>query len=427
MSSYSVPGPSPETEAQRRATLRRHKIFVTALLGIAAVIFFVCAWYQSTHPDAPNWIGYVRAAAEAGMVGGLADWFAVTALFKHPLGIPIPHTALVPKKKDQVGQALSEFVGENFLNAQLITEKVAAANVPEKIAAWISEPENAQIVSREAGRFTANAVRALDDETAETFIKTQLIDKFAEPNWAPPAGRVLESLINDGKVDPVVDDLIEWGYRKVLTMEDTVVELIDERMPGWAPRFARNLVGEKVYAELVGWSREVYTDKNHEARQSIRRNLVQFAHDLQHDPAMVDRIESLKADLMGSTQVQGAAHGLWKTAQASIAGAAEDEESFMRRKIEELCLEWGHNLRTDEQLRASLESRIMKVVAFIADNYAGDVTDIISETIERWDAEETSEKIELMVGKDLQFIRLNGTIVGALAGLVIYSVADLLF
>lgn len=415
-----------DPDIQRRATLRKYKFFVTALLVLAAAIFIACTWWQSRHPDAA-WVGYVRAAAEAGMVGGLADWFAVTALFRHPLGIPIPHTALLPKKKDQVGDALSEFVGENFLNPQLITSKVAAANVPERIAAWLAQPSNAHLASREVSKFIANAARALDDDVAIAFINTQVIDRIGQPDWAPPLGRLLANLIDDGKVDPVVDDLIESAYRKVLTMEDTVVELIDERMPGWAPRFARSLVGEKVYAELVGFMEEVHTQPDHEARRAIRRTLVSLADDLQHDPAMHDRVEGLKADILGSTQVQGVAAAAWATIEASISNAAADEESFLRTKLQQLCIDWGTNLQRDPELRAKLDERIMAVVGFIAENHASDVTDIISETIERWDAAEASEKIELMVGKDLQFIRLNGTIVGALAGLVIYTVANLLF
>ncbi|MDY5841067.1 MAG: DUF445 family protein [Corynebacterium camporealensis] len=423
----AVPGPSPEVEAQRRKTLFRHKFFVTALLVIAAIIFLACSWWQNQSGGAPVWVGYVRAAAEAGMVGGLADWFAVTAIFRHPLGIPIPHTALIPKKKDQVGGALSEFVGENFLNAELITEKVSQAELPVKAGQWLAQEPNAQKVSREVGRLTANAVRAFDPEEAEAIIQSQLIDKLAEPQWGPPLGRVLEGLIADGKVEPVVDEVIGWGHKKILGMEDEVVQLIDERMPTWAPRFARNLVGEKVYRELVLWIEDVEEDDNHEARQAVRRGIAKLADDLQHDPTMMARIESLKHDIMGSGPVQGAAASLWETVSEALIHQAEDHTSILRTKVVNLCLKWGNNIQTDPELRASLDKRLNSAVHFFAENYSGEVTNIISETIERWDAEEAGDKIELMVGKDLQFIRLNGTIVGAMAGLVIYTVNHLIF
>lgn len=427
VSGRPVPGPSAEVEAERRRALRRHKAFVTGLLVVAAIIFLTCSWWQAQPGDTPAWVGYVRAGAEAGMIGGLADWFAVTALFRHPLRLPIPHTALIPKKKDQLGQALSGFVGENFLNAELITEKVRSANIPEKAGAWLARPDNARKVSREAGRLTANAVRGLDPAEAEALIRSQFIDRLTEPEWGPPAGRLLAQLIDDGRTEPVIEELIGWGRRKILGAEDAVVQFIDERMPGWAPRFAKNLVGDKVYRELILWIEAVDGDPDHEARRALRRHLRQLAEDLQHDPQVIARVEGIKADFMGSTPVQGAAAAIWASASESLIEAAEDENSLLRTRITELCVTWGRNLQEDPELRASLDRRITGAAAFLADNYAGEVTAIISETVERWDAEEASEKIELMVGKDLQFIRLNGTIVGALAGLAIYTVNQLLF
>lgn len=423
----SVPGPSPEVEAERRRVLRRYKFFVTALLAVAAVIFFGCSWWQSQPEGAPVWVGYVRAAAEAGMVGGLADWFAVTAIFRHPLAIPIPHTALIPNKKDQIGDSLSGFVGENFLNAELITEKVSQANLPEKAGHWLSQEKNAARVSHEVGRLTANAVRAVDPREAEALIQSQLIDRLAEPEWGPPAGRLLAGLIEEGKLEPVVDEVSDWAYRKILTMEDEIVTLIDERMPNWAPRFARSLVGERVYRELVSWMAEVNADKNHDARKAIRRTLSQLAVDLQQDPAMIARVESFKDDVMASSAMRGAAASIWAAAAKAIIDQSEDPESMLREKFHKLCIDWGHNIQTDPELRASLDRRLNAAVSFFAENYSGEVTGIISETIKRWDAGEASEKIELMVGKDLQFIRLNGTIVGALAGLAIYTVNHLAF
>ncbi len=423
----SVPGPSPEVEAERRRVLRNHKIFVTGLLVVAAIIFLACSWWQSRPGGSPVWVGYVRAAAEAGMVGGLADWFAVTALFRHPMRIPIPHTALIPRKKDQLGQALSEFVGENFLNADLVTEKVRSANIPEKMGAWLSRQENAEKVSREAGRLTANALRSLDPADAEMLIQTQIIDRFTGPEWGPPAGRLLADLVADGRTEPVVQEVVAWAHRTVLGMEETVVSLIDDRMPTWAPRFAKDLVGARVYREMVEFTKAISDNPDHEARHAIRGFISDLADDLQNDPSMVERVEGIKQDLLGSTPVRGAAAAIWATASVSLIDAATDETSLLRSKITELCLTWGTNIQSDPQLRQSLDRRITGAAAFLADNYAGEITDIIAETVERWDADEASDKIELMVGKDLQFIRLNGTIVGALAGLAIYTVSHLLF
>ncbi|QNQ89502.1 DUF445 family protein [Corynebacterium poyangense] len=422
-----LPGPSPEVEAERRRTLRRHKAFVTGLLIIAALIFLSCSWWQSQHEDAAAWVGYVRAAAEAGMVGGLADWFAVTALFRHPMGIPIPHTALIPKKKDQLGDQLSGFVGENFLNAELITEKVEQAHLPERAAQWLRQPTNVDKVSAQVGKFTARVVAAIDPHEAETLLRTMVVDKLAEPEWGPPAGRVLEQLIADGRTEPLIEELAHWAHKKALGAEELIIRIIDERKPVWAPRFVNNLIGEKVYRELIKFTEAVSADPNHEARHAARRWLSRLAHDLQYDPAMIDRVERWKGDVMGSQALAGAAGSLWRSTSASLIEQAEDPNSLLRTRISKLAREWGQRLSEDKQLRLSLDDRVRSAARFLADNYAEEITAIISDTVRRWDAEEASEKIELMVGKDLQFIRLNGTIVGALAGLAIYTVNQLLF
>ena len=423
----AVPGPSPEVEAERRRVLRRYKAVATGLLLVAAAIYFACRWAEAQPGETATWGGFVRAAAEAGMIGGLADWFAVTALFRKPLGLPIPHTAIVRNKKDQIGESLSGFVGENFLNAELITQKVRAAGIPDRAGEWLSQPENAEKVSSEAGRLTANIVRALDPKDAEAVINTMLIDKLAQPEWAPPAGRLLEQLIEEGRTEPVVDELVQWLHRKALGSEALITRILDERLPTWAPQFLNDVVGDKVYRELVQWTSAVSTDPNHEARHAIRRFLNNLARDLQEDPTMIQRVEDMKHDIMGSTPVQGLASALWASTSTTLIDAAENPDSLLRHKVAELAVSWGNNLRSDAELRESLDRRITGAAAFLADNYADEVTSIISETVERWDADEASDKIELMVGKDLQYIRLNGTVVGALAGLLIYTVSHLIF
>ncbi|SDS57220.1 DUF445 domain-containing protein [Corynebacterium timonense] len=426
MSSHAFALPTPGDEEQRRTTLRRYKFSVTGLLVVMAAIFLTCSWLQS-RGDAGAWVGYVRAAAEAGMVGGLADWFAVTALFRRPMGLPIPHTALIPRKKDQVAGALSSFVSENFLNAQTITAKVTAADVPRRAGQWLREPDNAEFVSARVGSFIERAVTSIDPDEAQRLIQNQVIERASRPAWGPPLGRALDGLIADGKLEPLVDDMVAWGRRKVHEMEDSIVAMIDERMPRWAPRFAKELVGEKVYRELVSFMADVDEDPHHEARRAIRRQISQFAYDLQHDPEMISRVEGLKGDVLNSDALASISGGVWEQASASLVDAAADPDSALRRRIAGLCREWGDKLVTDPEVRASAARALERVTRFVAENGAGEIVGIISETIERWDGEEASEKIELMVGKDLQFIRINGTVVGALAGLAIYTCYQILF
>ena len=419
--------PQAGNQEARRADLRRWKAIALSLLLLAAVIFLGCSWWQASESGAPVWVGYVRAAAEAGMVGGLADWFAVTALFRRPMGLPIPHTALIPNNKDRVGDALKDFVEENFLTADALSAKVRDAELPLWLARQGAEPGKAEEVSEWIGQRAASVVEDLDPAEAEQFIRTQVMDRLAEPEWGPPLGRLLEGYIADGKARPLEDDLIDWAHKKILGMESTVVTAIDERMPGWAPRFAREMVGDKVYSELVNFAEEVRRDGNHEARLAIRRNLSKLAADLQWDADMRERIENIKQEMLASDQVQQAPAAMWRTISTTLIDQFNDPESFLRQKMTAKVKELAHRLLEDSEFLSLANDLVDKAARYAVEKFAPEIIAIIPETIKRWDAQEASQNIELMVGKDLQFIRLNGTIVGSLAGLAIYAVNHLIF
>ncbi|MCI1255431.1 MULTISPECIES: DUF445 domain-containing protein [Corynebacterium] len=421
-----VPGPSPEVEAERRRDLRRHKAVATGLLVFATLVYLFCRWTEATGRDGA-WTGYLRAASEAGMVGALADWFAVTALFRHPLGIPVPHTAIIKQKKDQVGRSLSEFVGENFLNATLIARKLEDARIPERAAGWVLDRGGAERTGAEAARLVDLVVNGIDAAEAEQLIRTLVIDRAAEPEWGPPLGRALQQLIEDGKVEPAVDAVVVWLDEKATGSGDLVARLLDERTPTWAPQFVRDLVGDRVHRELVAFTRDVREDPDHEARHAIRRFLLQLSQDLQDDPAMIRRVEDLKGDILGSAPVRALPANLWESLRSTLTDMARDPESLLRRRIVAWVTAFATRVRTERELREDLDRRIVGAASYLAENYAGEVTGIIGETVERWDADEASDRIELMVGKDLQFIRVNGTVVGALAGLAIYTLSELVF
>ncbi|WP_296183402.1 DUF445 family protein [uncultured Corynebacterium sp.] len=426
-SSGAASVPQAGNQEARRADLRRWKAIALSFLIGAAVIFLGCSWWQASESGAPVWVGYVRAAAEAGMVGGLADWFAVTALFRRPMGLPIPHTALIPNNKDRVGDALKDFVEENFLTADALSAKVREAELPLWLARQGVEPGKAEEVSAWIGERAASVVSDLDPEEAEQFIRTQVMDRLAEPEWGPPLGRLLEGYIADGKARPLEDDLIEWAHGKILSMEPTVVTAIDERMPGWAPRFAREMVGEKVYTELVEFADEVRRNGNHEARLAIRRNLSKLASDLQWDADMRGRIEGIKQEMLASDQAQQAPAAMWRTVSTTLIDQLNDRESFLRQKITAKVKELAHRLLEDSEFLAQANALVDKAARYAVEKFAPEIIAIIPETIKRWDAEEASQNIELMVGKDLQFIRLNGTVIGSLAGLVIFAINHLIF
>lgn len=422
-----MPTPSPETEARKLAALKKHRAIATGMLVAAAIIFLLCEWHLHASTQPQTWVGFVKAAAEAGMVGGLADWFAVTALFRYPLGIKIPHTAIVRRKKDQVGESLGDFVRDNFLNSTLISQKVASVHIPAKVGEWLQDPQHVERVSQEVGAFTAKALQAVDTPENAALIRETVVEKAAQPEWGPLLGKGLERLIHQGNLDPLVEESIQWMHRKAVDSEELITRLVDERAPSWAPRLVNQLVGDKVYMELISWTDKVRRDPNHEARQAIRRFLRNLADDLQHDPTMQQRVEDFKYSVLESPAVAEATQKMWDSSLQSIIAAAEDPNSKLRQKLVEYVAAWGTRLNTDAALREKLEHKIVQAATWLVDNYGHALTSIISETIERWDADEASDKIELMVGKDLQFIRMNGTIVGALAGLVIYTISYLLF
>lgn len=426
MNTIPVPGPDAATEQQRRADLRKHKAIATGLLILATCIYIAMRWLEF-NGNHSTWVGYIRAGAEAGMVGALADWFAVVALFRHPLGIPIPHTAIIKRKKDQVGHALSEFVGENFLNATLIADKLRQAQIPQRAATWIVNDDGDQRIAKEAARLIDLTVNGINPQEAEQLLRTLLLDKAAQPEWGPPLGRALEQLVAEGRVQPAVDAIVVWMDDKARSSEAFVVRLIDERTPTWAPRFIRDLVGDKVYRELIAFTSDVRNNPHHEARAQLLQFIASLAQDLQHDPAMISRVEGFKEDILGSATVQAMPERLWESIRTTLTDMARDEQSVLRITIARWAQEFAQRVLDEPELEQDLERRIVGAASYLADNYAGEVTGIIGETVERWDAQEASDKIELMVGKDLQFIRVNGTIVGALAGVTIYALTDLVF
>ncbi|MBY6413689.1 DUF445 domain-containing protein [Rhodococcus sp. BP-252] len=412
-------------DATKRRDLRKMKAVATGFLVFATVIYLVCRWQESR--GAGEWVGYVRAASEAGMVGALADWFAVTALFKHPLGIPIPHTAIIRKKKDQLGSSLSSFVGSNFLAPDVVSEKVQSAQIPLRLGTWLAEPENAERVAAESATVLHGVVEVLNDEDITQIIDNTIVRRLADPQWGPPIGRVLEELIADNRQMPLIDMLAERAHQWALGSQETIDRVVSRDSPTWSPKFVDTLLGEKIYKELVEFTWKIRANPDHEIRLAANKFLVDYAHDLQHDPATIEKAESLKAQIMGREEITGLAAATWNVAKRLIVESVDDPSSTLRRKFSENIQSWGARIRDDHELRGKVDGWLEAGARHIAKNYADEITTIITDTVARWDADEASRKIELQVGRDLQFIRINGTVVGSIAGLAIYSVSNLLF
>ena len=399
-------------------------VALSFLLG-ATVIFLVCTWAQSR--GAAEWVGYVRAAAEAGMVGALADWFAVTALFKHPLGIPIPHTAIIKRKKDQLGEGLGTFVRENFMSPEVIETKLRDANVAGRMGKWLSEQPHAERVAAEASTVLRVVVEMLRDEDVQQVLDRMIVKRIAEPQWGPPIGRVLNSLLEAGRQEALLQLLADRAFQWSLNAGDTIERVIERDSPSWSPRWVDSLIGDRIHRELMDFTDKVRRNPDHELRRSATKFLFEFADDLQNDDATVARAERVKEEIMARDEIAKAAETAWSTAKRIVLESVDDPSSTLRNRIADSVVHIGESLRDDTELRDKVDNWIVRAAQHLVSQYGTEITAIITETIERWDADEASRRIELHVGRDLQFIRINGTVVGSLAGLIIYSVAQLLF
>jgi len=416
----------PQADAERRRALRRMKVVALSFLVGATGLFLGCRWVQAGG-TAPAWVGYVGAAAEAGMVGALADWFAVTALFKYPLGIPIPHTAIIKRKKDQLGEGLGTFVRENFLSPPVVETKLRDAQIPGRLGKWMSETSHAQRVAAETATMLRVLVELLRDDDVQTVIDRMIVRRLAEPQWGPPVGRVLATLLAEHRQEALIQLLADRAFQWSLNAGEVIQRVVERDSPSWSPRFIDHLVGDRIHRELMDFTDKVRRNPDHELRRSATRFLFEFADDLQHDEATIARAEAVKEQLMARQEVTNAAATAWKTLKRLVLEGVDDPSSALRTRITDAVVRIGESLRDDADLRDKVDNWIVRAAEHLVAQYGVEITAIITDTIERWDAEEASRRIELHVGRDLQFIRINGTVVGSLAGLVIYAVAQLLF
>lgn len=286
---------SIDDDAKRR-DLRRMKAVATGFLLVATAIYLFCRWQETR--GAGEWVGYVRAASEAGMVGALADWFAVTALFRHPLGIPVPHTAIIKRKKDQLGASLSSFVGSNFLAPEVVSAKVENARIPLRLGTWMAEPEHAERIAQETSTVLRGLVTVLREEDIQQIIDNTIVKRIAEPEWGPPIGRVLSELLAENRQLPLIDMLAERAHQWALGSQETIDRIISRDSPSWSPKFVDLLLGERIHRELVEFTWKVRSDPDHEVRVAANRFLADYARDLQHDPVTIAKAEKVKAEII---------------------------------------------------------------------------------------------------------------------------------
>ena len=389
------------------------------LLALAGVVFLVTR-------DQGGFLGYVNAGAEASMVGAIADWFAVTALFRHPLGLPIPHTALIPRKKDDLGRSLEQFVGENFLQEQIIRERVAAANISLRVGAWAKQPRNARRIVDEVTDVAAIGLAKVRDEHIVELVEGVLVPRFREVPIAPVLGSLLMEAVRDnlhhGLVDLALEELLRW----LEANEETFADVLSERAPWWAPPRLNAAVTGRLHTEAIRWLADIRADPRHHAREALDSMLAQLAHDLLHDPDTQARAEAMKNRVLSHPQVTATSVSLWKGFRNALLAGLRDPNGLLRERLTAEVQAFAERLTTDAALRLRLEGLAADLAVFAVSRYGAEVTAVITSTVERWDGDEAARKIELHVGRDLQFIRINGTIVGGLVGVLIHAVSALI-
>ncbi|MCX5200954.1 DUF445 domain-containing protein [Streptomyces sp. NBC_00237] len=427
---HSAPRPTPpasprqpfafsEADEEKQRGVRRMKATATGLLLFVALVYVLAKWAQ--HSGLGGWAGYVAAAAEAGMVGAMADWFAVTALFKHPLGIPIPHTAIIPTKKDQLGVSLAEFVGENFLSEEVIRARLAPLDMGGRLGAWLADPAHADRVTEELATALRGALTILRDSDVQAVVGEAITRRAESAEIAPGLGKALDKVVADGAHHRAVDLICTRAHDWLVEHGDSVMDAVQGGAPGWTPRFVDRKIGDRVYRELLRFVTEIRDMPTHPARGAIDRFLADFATDLQSDTETRARTERLKAEILNRPEVQDVIASAWSAVRAMILAAADDDRSELRLRVRASLISLGTRLATDGRLQRKLEGWVEGAAVYVITTYRSEITSLITDTVAGWDATHTSRKIEAHIGRDLQFIRINGTVVGALVGLLIYT------
>ncbi|HEU5102292.1 MAG TPA: DUF445 domain-containing protein [Roseiflexaceae bacterium] len=406
----------------RQRDLDRMKLLATGLLVGVALLFVAALLLERRYA----WVGFVRAFAEAAMVGALADWFAVTALFRHPLGLPIPHTAIIPRRKNSIGASIGRFVEDNFLSEDVLIGRMRSLHVIKKAAGALRQPEISDQIARYATLAIHNSLQIIDDADVQILVERSIVARIRAAQPAPLLGRVLSTLLGGRRQPELVHELLTIIERLLEENQETIRAKIRQETPWWLPRAVDRQIAERFFETVRSTLHAVRIDPNHPFHDRLHALLYEFIERLQHDPATIARGEALKQELLDNPIVRDFSASLWADLKDSLVAQSADPNSALHVAIERGVRQFGELLLRDELLAGKIDAWVERIVVYISQEYRHQFGQLIAHTVSRWDPEVTSRKIELQIGRDLQFIRINGTVVGGLAGLVIYGVSLLL-
>jgi len=407
---------SVELRKRRLASARRRATLLLA--GVTLVFVGVTAY--GAHGTL---LGFIQAGAEAAMVGGVADWFAVTAVFRHPLGIPIPHTAVLVQRKDSFAATLGQFVQENFLNADVLAGRLRAAGISRRLAAWLSAPANATRAAVHASSLVVTLAETLRDEDAQRVISAQLSRAVDTIDVAPLAGRVVRVMIAGGHHSELFNTILANADTYLDEHHEELRERFEAEAPRWVPGLIYGRVFDRMYAHLRGRLEGMANDPDDETRKQFEGWIAGLPDRLETDPAMRERGEHFKQEVLGSALLRDWSSMLWGRAKEGLRTQAADPESELHQRMTDAIEAAGHRLAQDPKLQERIERVVESAARALADQFHDELAGLVTNTIQRWDGEETSTQLELLLGRDLQFIRINGTVVGCAVGVALHAIA----
>lgn len=410
-------GSQPDAGAIRE--LRRMKVVATGLLVGAAVLFAVA----HTLEPRQAWWGYVRAFAEASMVGALADWFAVTALFRHPLRLRIPHTAIIPTRKDEIGRGLGTFVETNFLTPEVLGERLSGVEMAARLGAWLSEPTNTERATDRLMVLARAALDAIDEAEVRAALEAAIVERIRSASGGPLLGRALELAVADGRHQQFLGALLGRLGVILTDARPQLRRMLGRESPWWVPESVDDRVFEKAFDTVQRVLREVAADPHHELRVAFDRRVRELAHELGSSPELQARVDALKDELLDHPALRSWSASMWSDLRSSLERQLSEPDSELRSRVAVGVARIAERLCTDGELQAKVDAWFVSTAVGVAEHAGHEVGDLIATTVASWDANESSRRIELAVGRDLQFIRINGTVVGGLAGLVIYTLS----
>ncbi len=406
---------------ERQRQLDRMKRRATGLLVVMGLVFVVASILEPRH----GWLGYIRATAEASLVGGVADWFAITALFRHPLRLPIPHTAIIPSRKDRIGRSLGNFVQNNFLSPEVLAAKLRAAQISRRAAEWLAQPENARKAAQHVGSVLTSAGRIVRDEDVHALLDRSVVEPLRRIPIAPVLSKGLQLLTVDDRHQQLLDRVIQGLSRLVAENELLIRDRIREESPWWVPEMVDDKIHRKVLGGIERTLHEVAADSDHPLRHQFNDLLAEWMVQLQESPEVIARAEAIKQQILDPETSGRLAASLWNEAKAALGRQHPAGEAGAIDAVGRGLTALAQAALDDETLLEKIDGWVIGAVLRVVEQHRHEAGQLIAGTVSAWDPDETSRRIELLVGRDLQYVRINGTLVGGLVGLLIYTVTQL--